>query len=797
MEWSVPGYTEIKQLGAGASGRVVLAVHDETGVEVAIKYLSERLRRDPAALARFRAEARLLTTLRDPNIATLWEYVQDDDGAAIVMELVNGVALRALIREHGATEPEAALAVLKGSLLGLAQAHAHGLVHRDYKPENVIVRNDGVSKLVDFGIAVPQGTTLAHVEGTPPYMAPELWEALPPSPATDVYAATAVFFECLTGHRPYRSTEPSVLGYQHVHAPVPFHDAPEPVRGLIRRGLAKDPVRRPASALEFVEELESTARAAYGEDWEERGRRRLVVLVGLLALLLPSPQTPLPETGTSLARTVFRGLRSGAARVKAFRRLRSNAARVSAAAATVAAVGITVAVLLANRQPPPAEPIGAAAAVPPSEVVTDPAAGPPDTSEPEPTSSEGLPEAGPQDSPEATPQDSPEAAVPGDDPDSPPADDTDPVRPPKATKKADPKTTPTGTEDPADPPTEASTDPPGASTEPPDDPPSPPTSVLGVRVGGLAVDADGDAAATVTLSTSGTAAVTATATWSAPGTDGRVQRVRLSGARSYTRELTWAIGERPCGSTVTLSVTTTPAAPGGARSASVSVPPCPTRVTGLRVRLNLPAAPARTATARVMVTASGTAAIPVEARFAVDGESVATRTATLSGRTSYTRPFTYTFRSRPCGSTLSVTVSAGGRTATARASVPCPPAVRQVRIVRAGPGEGGLYATVSVTTSNTQPVRLIVRFSAGEGSRTETVTLSGRTSYTSSVSGSVKPPCGTRWVVTAATAPAAAGGSDSASGSTSECPKDPEPDPEPEPEQSEKTPRPESPGTIE
>jgi eukaryotic-like serine/threonine-protein kinase len=178
MEWTAPGYTEIKQLGAGATGRVVLAVHDETGVQVAIKYLSSHLLRDRAAIARFQSEARLLTTLRDPHIATMWEYIQDADGAAIVMELVNGVSLRALLREHGATEPEAALVVLKGSLLGLAKAHSYGLVHRDYKPENLIVKDDGDSKLVDFGIAVRQGTA-GQAEGTPPYMAPELWEGRP------------------------------------------------------------------------------------------------------------------------------------------------------------------------------------------------------------------------------------------------------------------------------------------------------------------------------------------------------------------------------------------------------------------------------------------------------------------------------------------------------------------------------------------------------------------------------------------------------------------------------------------
>ena len=99
------------------------------------------------------------------------------------MEAVDGVSLRELLREHGSTGPEAALAVLKGSLSGLAAAHHTGLVHRDYKPENVLVQADGTSKLVDFGIAVQAGE-IDRPAGTPPYMAPEQWTGGPPSPAT-------------------------------------------------------------------------------------------------------------------------------------------------------------------------------------------------------------------------------------------------------------------------------------------------------------------------------------------------------------------------------------------------------------------------------------------------------------------------------------------------------------------------------------------------------------------------------------------------------------------------------------
>ncbi|MBC2905730.1 serine/threonine-protein kinase [Streptomyces cupreus] len=301
--WEVPGYTESLELGSGASGRVVLAVHEETGVAVAVKYLSESLRTRPGFLYDFRAEARLLGGLASPYVTGLYEYVESPHGAAIVMELVDGVSLRTLLTRHGPLTPEAGLVILKGSLLGLADAHRVGVVHRDYKPENVLVVPDGSSKLVDFGIAVDSGTS-AGVAGTPSYMSPEQWTGAPASPAADVYAATATFFECLTGHKPYSGDNFAELALQHVEAPVPAEEAPEAVRELVRRGLAKDPAQRPAQAEEFVTELEAVAGTAYGHDWEERGRGRLAALVALLPLLLPSTRST-PRTTTDIARTVL------------------------------------------------------------------------------------------------------------------------------------------------------------------------------------------------------------------------------------------------------------------------------------------------------------------------------------------------------------------------------------------------------------------------------------------------------------------------------------------------------------
>ncbi|MFD2688940.1 serine/threonine-protein kinase [Streptomyces phyllanthi] len=301
--WEVPGYTESLELGAGASGRVVLAVHEESGVPVAVKYLSESLRTRPGFVHEFRAEARLLGGLESPYVAGLYEYVESPDGAAIVMELVDGVSLRTLLTREGPLDPEAALLILKGSLLGLADAHRLGVVHRDYKPDNVLVVPDGSSKLVDFGIAVDAGTSVG-VAGTPSYMAPEQWSGEPASPAADVYAATATFFECLTGHKPYSGDNFAELALQHLDAPIPAEEVPEAVRELVLRGLAKDPEDRPTHAEAFVTELEAAAGAAYGPDWEERGRGRLAALVALLPLLLPSARSS-PQTTTDTARTVL------------------------------------------------------------------------------------------------------------------------------------------------------------------------------------------------------------------------------------------------------------------------------------------------------------------------------------------------------------------------------------------------------------------------------------------------------------------------------------------------------------
>ncbi|MCD0448066.1 serine/threonine protein kinase [Actinocorallia sp. API 0066] len=263
MSWQVPGYDEIRELGSGAHGRVVLAVDKMTGATRAVKYVTRR----PDLL---KAEAETLAAVDDPHVARVHQVLDGPgDAAAVVMDAVEGHSLREVLDEHGALEPAAALLVLKGSLLGLGAAHAAGIVHRDYKPANVVVQPDGVSKLVDFGIAVPDGET--GRAGTPSYMAPEQWTGGPASPATDVYAATCVFFECVTGLKPFEADSLADLQQQHQSTAPPVERMPQYLRELTLRGLAKFPAQRPADAPAFIRQLEKVARKAYGRHWERRG----------------------------------------------------------------------------------------------------------------------------------------------------------------------------------------------------------------------------------------------------------------------------------------------------------------------------------------------------------------------------------------------------------------------------------------------------------------------------------------------------------------------------------------------
>jgi serine/threonine protein kinase len=336
--WNVPGYTALKALGSGGFGDVVMARHDASGTLVAIKFLRRELLSDARFAEMFRSEAAVLASMDDPNVVRLYEYAESPSGAAIVMELVNGVSLRQILARQGATTPEAALVVLEGSLLGLAAAHARGVVHRDYKPDNVLVDGDGASKLTDFGIAARSGDRAAQ-GGTLVYAPPEQFSGEPSSPAGDVYAATATFFECLTGRPPFHADNAAALLYQHMFQPVPVDEVPEPVRPLVAAGLAKDPGDRPADATTFVTALHAVAARTYGPDWRERGRSFLGEAALLLTALWPSAGLPAVQ-GSTVQRTRLRQ-RNRHSRLRRSRAIKSAIAAAIVGIAAILVVGLT------------------------------------------------------------------------------------------------------------------------------------------------------------------------------------------------------------------------------------------------------------------------------------------------------------------------------------------------------------------------------------------------------------------------------------------------------------------------
>ncbi|GAB7110375.1 hypothetical protein JCM4814A_86900 [Streptomyces phaeofaciens JCM 4814] len=546
--WAVPGYAESLELGSGASGRVVLAVHEPTGLPVAVKYLSESLRTRPGFVHGFRAEAELLGGLESPYVAGFYEYVEAPEGAAIVMELVDGVSLRTLLTRQSPLSPESALVVLKGSLLGLADAHRAGVVHRDYKPDNVLVTPEGVSKLVDFGIAVDSGIR-AGVAGTPAYMAPEQWTGAPASPAGDVYAATATFFECLTGRKPYSGENLAQLALQHVEGTVPDEQVPEPVRALVRRGLAKTAAERPVDAAAFVADLERAAVAEYGEAWEERGRGRLAALVALLLFLIPSAPGTASGTTTDTARTVLRR-DPGAGRLHPWRPTWPGVA--------VATAAVLVALLLGQGI---GQGAGAASGQPTQAVAT--------TSSSPVSEASALPSASPSPSPSAASGSPSPSASASTDPASPSATTTDPASP---TVTSTAPGTPTGSPSPSASP----------STSPSVSPPPVSPAVKDVTVSGFRQTGVTTATATITVTTDGTGPLTVTVGWSAgdaagqSGTaDGAPVSFRRSGATQYTLTVDHTFQGNGCYWTV--RATTTPASADGGASQQLLTRRCDIR----------------------------------------------------------------------------------------------------------------------------------------------------------------------------------------------------------------------------
>jgi serine/threonine-protein kinase len=267
------GRYELKQvLGAGGMGVVYRAWDRELEEAVAIKTLHPELVGDPALLERFKQEIRLARRISHPNVVRTHDLGEADGTYFITMEYVEGTTLDQVIGRRGALPTEVVLTIGKQLCRALEVAHGQGIVHRDVKPQNLVVDAQGFLKVMDFGIArliearqagrTRTGLTAeGSIIGTPAYMAPEQLLGEPLDGRTDLYAAGAVLFECVTGRQVFEGTSFASLLMKQVQDPVPdprsFNPSlPEPLAGLILKALAKDRERRWQTALEMLQALE-------------------------------------------------------------------------------------------------------------------------------------------------------------------------------------------------------------------------------------------------------------------------------------------------------------------------------------------------------------------------------------------------------------------------------------------------------------------------------------------------------------------------------------------------------------
>jgi hypothetical protein len=262
-------YELLLPLASGGMGRVWRARDTLLERPVAVKVLRSELAGDATFRARFRAEAQHTAALHHPHIASVFDYgeqeVEGECVAYLVMELVEGETLSTLLEREGRLDPARTLDVLRQTAAALAAAHAAGVVHRDVKPGNVLVGNDGTVKIADFGIArsassVPL-TGTGQVVGTAHYLSPEQAEGAKASPASDVYAFGAVAYECLTGRRAFDGENSVQIALKQIREePLPLPaEIPPGIRAVVERAMAKDPAVRYADGAALRDAVEAAA----------------------------------------------------------------------------------------------------------------------------------------------------------------------------------------------------------------------------------------------------------------------------------------------------------------------------------------------------------------------------------------------------------------------------------------------------------------------------------------------------------------------------------------------------------
>ncbi|MFD4971428.1 serine/threonine-protein kinase, partial [Streptomyces sp. NPDC058424] len=248
-------YTANQILGRGSAGTVWLGEGPDG--PVAVKLLREDLASDQELVGRFVQERTALLGLEHPNVVSVRDLVVDGNDLALVMDLVRGTDLRTRLERERRLAPEAAVAIVADVADGLAAAHAAGVVHRDVKPENVLLDMEGPlgpggahpALLTDFGVAKlidsPKRTRATKIIGTPDYLAPEIVEGLPPRAAVDIYALATVLYELLAGFTPFGGGHPGAVLRRHVTETVaPLPGIPDELWRLIVQCLAKAPASR-------------------------------------------------------------------------------------------------------------------------------------------------------------------------------------------------------------------------------------------------------------------------------------------------------------------------------------------------------------------------------------------------------------------------------------------------------------------------------------------------------------------------------------------------------------------------
>ncbi len=257
-------------------GSVYVAMDRRLDREVALKIMRPDLARDDAFVARFRREAKSAARLTDPHVVAVTDQGQDDKYAFLAMELVRGGTLRSVIREEAPLPPGQALDIAESILQALAAAHRAGIVHRDVKPENVLIGEDGTVKVADFGLAraVTTETMTGDSDillGTAAYLSPEQVERGTADERSDVYSAALILFEMLTGSKAFPGDSPIHVAYQHVHGDMPVASdlvptVPADLDELIALGARKDPGERPRNAAVYLQALRATRRRLSEDD---------------------------------------------------------------------------------------------------------------------------------------------------------------------------------------------------------------------------------------------------------------------------------------------------------------------------------------------------------------------------------------------------------------------------------------------------------------------------------------------------------------------------------------------------